>query len=216
MVIKLYYIAVGLQTRDAFFGNMKQIHPRSPNLVDKFLAKVLLEAERRSGWMAVMLEMEVANQGMVYTYHASDWNYWMARSGGLRHKHFFQSGDHVELEWDCYSISSCTIILGEEFKFRQLSTREVVAVTWRIVTTFKEPYNLSLRYVQCCKSIHVCYIHISYRRMPVEDTALGNVVGTGKSEDIYAVGVTRVPQFFTVFQTNVESTHEISALKRFL
>ncbi|KAK0462174.1 hypothetical protein IW261DRAFT_1428193 [Armillaria novae-zelandiae] len=161
---QLYYIHVGLQTRDAFFGNMKQIHPRSPNLVDKFPAKVLLEAERRyakdlaresvdklsilSGWMAVTLEMEAANQGMVYTYHASDWNYWMARLGGLRPKHFFQSGDHVE--------------------------------------------------------------------MPVEDTALGNIVGTGKSEDIYAVGVTRVPQFFTVFQTNVESTHEISALKRFL
>ncbi|KAK0472842.1 hypothetical protein IW261DRAFT_1423999 [Armillaria novae-zelandiae] len=100
MAIKLYYICIGLQTRDAFFGNMKQIHLHSPNLVDKFPTKVLLEAERRSGWMAVMLEMEVANQGMVYTYHAGDWNYWMACSGGLRPKHFFQSGDHIELEWD--------------------------------------------------------------------------------------------------------------------
>ncbi|KAK0471702.1 hypothetical protein IW261DRAFT_1571766 [Armillaria novae-zelandiae] len=137
MAIKLYYIRVGLQTRDAFFGNTKQIHLRSPNLVDKFLAKVLLEAERRyakdlacesvdklsifsgwhtsllnpryhytlrgynrSGWMAVTLEMEAANQGMVYTYHAGDWNNWMVRSGGLKPKHFFQSGDHVELEWD--------------------------------------------------------------------------------------------------------------------
>ncbi|KAK0502081.1 hypothetical protein EDD18DRAFT_1100574 [Armillaria luteobubalina] len=103
MAIKLYYIRVGLQARDAFFGNMKQIYPCSPNLVDEFPAKVLLEAERRSGWMAVALEMEAANQGMVYTYHAGDWNRWMARSGGLRPKHFFQSGDHVEviyLEWD--------------------------------------------------------------------------------------------------------------------
>ncbi|KAK0505157.1 hypothetical protein EDD18DRAFT_1098552 [Armillaria luteobubalina] len=130
MAIKLYYIRVGLQARDAFFGNMKQIYLRSPNLVDKFPAKVLLEAERRyakdlacesvdklsilSGWMAVMLEMEAANQGMVYTYHAGDWNRWM-------------SGDHVEEQ--------------------------------------------------------------------------------GKSEDISAVGVTR---------TNVESTHQISALKRLL
>ncbi|KAK0506784.1 hypothetical protein EDD18DRAFT_1343220 [Armillaria luteobubalina] len=133
IAIKLYYICVGLQARDAFFSNMKQIYLCSPNLVDEFLAKVLLEAERRYakdlahteshssgwqtlllnpqyhytlrgynrlGWMAVMLEMEVANQGMVYTYHAGDWNCWMVRLGRLRPKHFFQSGDHVELEWD--------------------------------------------------------------------------------------------------------------------
>ena len=43
------------------------------------------------------IEMEAANQGMIFTYNPQDWNRWMVRSGGLRAKHFFQPGDHVEV-----------------------------------------------------------------------------------------------------------------------
>ncbi|KAK0492990.1 hypothetical protein EDD18DRAFT_1357401 [Armillaria luteobubalina] len=47
MALRFYYIRVGLQARDTFFGNTKQIYTRSPSLVGDFPAKVLLEAERR-------------------------------------------------------------------------------------------------------------------------------------------------------------------------
>lgn len=43
------------------------------------------------------IEMEVANQGMIFTYNPQDWNWWMVRSDRLRVKHFFQLGDHVEV-----------------------------------------------------------------------------------------------------------------------
>ncbi|KAK0476301.1 hypothetical protein IW261DRAFT_1421615 [Armillaria novae-zelandiae] len=106
---------------------------RSQSRLNQFLAKVLLEAERRygnllvrenvdklsifsgwhtsllnpryhytlrgynkSGWMSVTIEMEAVNQGLVYTYQRQDWNQWMVNSGGLRAKHFFQPGDHVQ------------------------------------------------------------------------------------------------------------------------
>lgn len=49
MSMKYYYIHVGLQARDTFFGDPKQIYPCSSNLKDKFPAKVLLEAEKRYG-----------------------------------------------------------------------------------------------------------------------------------------------------------------------
>ncbi|KAK0468514.1 hypothetical protein IW261DRAFT_1426341 [Armillaria novae-zelandiae] len=55
-----------------------------------------LRGYNRLGWMAVTLEMEAANQGMVFTYNPRDWNRWMLHSGGLRAKHFFHFGDHVE------------------------------------------------------------------------------------------------------------------------
>ncbi|KAK0468977.1 hypothetical protein IW261DRAFT_1573286 [Armillaria novae-zelandiae] len=120
MALKFYYIRLGLQARDTFFGNTKQVYPRSSSLVDDFPAKVLLEAQRRYsrvlanegvdklfifsgwhtslqnpryhytlrgyngvGWMAVTLEMEASNQGMVGV--------------NLRAKHFFYPGDHVEV-----------------------------------------------------------------------------------------------------------------------
>ncbi|KAK0490428.1 hypothetical protein IW261DRAFT_1412971 [Armillaria novae-zelandiae] len=124
MSIKYYYIRVGLQTRDAFFGNIKRIHLRSSSLMDDFPAKVLLEAEKRYanklarenvdklsifsgwhtslanpryhytlrgynhlGWMAATIKMEAANQGMVYTYHPPDWNWWMGDVRWIMHKH---------------------------------------------------------------------------------------------------------------------------------
>ncbi|KAK0484673.1 hypothetical protein IW261DRAFT_1668441 [Armillaria novae-zelandiae] len=115
MSMRYFYLCVGLQARDAFFGNIKHIYPRSSNLVDQFPAKVLLEAERRYGkflawenvdkllifssgwhtsllnpryhytlqgytklgWMSATIEMEAANQGIVYTYKLGDWNQWM-------------------------------------------------------------------------------------------------------------------------------------------
>ncbi|KAK0468552.1 hypothetical protein IW261DRAFT_1573779 [Armillaria novae-zelandiae] len=48
------------------------------------------------GWMAVTLEMEASNQGMVYTYKPRDWNHWKV-GVNLRAKHFFYPGDHVEV-----------------------------------------------------------------------------------------------------------------------
>ncbi|KAK0197664.1 hypothetical protein F5146DRAFT_995301 [Armillaria mellea] len=139
MALKYYYIRIGLQTRDAFFGNTKQIYNRSPSLVDDFPAKVLLEAERSSGWhtsllnprhhytlrgyngvgwMAVTLEMEAKNRGMVFTYHPADWNCWKARSGGIKAKHFFNLRDHVEakmlnflnIQWRGRSTGTCGIV----------------------------------------------------------------------------------------------------------
>ncbi|KAK0490435.1 hypothetical protein IW261DRAFT_1412978 [Armillaria novae-zelandiae] len=112
---KYFYLRVGLQAHDAFFGDIKHIYPRSSNLADQFPAKVLLEAERRYGkflawenvdklsifssgwhtsllnpryhytlrgytklgWMSATIEMEAANQGVVYTYQLGDWNQWM-------------------------------------------------------------------------------------------------------------------------------------------
>ncbi|KAK0482302.1 hypothetical protein IW261DRAFT_1417893 [Armillaria novae-zelandiae] len=135
MSIKYFYIRVGLQARDAFFGDIKHLHPRSSNLTDQFPVKVLLEAERRygnllarenvdklsifsgwhmsllnpryhytlrgynkSGWMSVTIEMEAANQGLVYTYQRQDWNQWMP-------------GDHIQ---------------GSRSQFCQLFNREMV------------------------------------------------------------------------------------------
>ena len=49
MSMKYYYIRVGLQARDALFGDPKRIYPRSSNLKDEFPARVLLEAEKRYG-----------------------------------------------------------------------------------------------------------------------------------------------------------------------
>ncbi|KAK0474821.1 hypothetical protein IW261DRAFT_1422670 [Armillaria novae-zelandiae] len=49
MPIKYYYIRAGLQAKDAFFGDIKRIYPRSSSLMDEFPAKVLLKAERRYG-----------------------------------------------------------------------------------------------------------------------------------------------------------------------
>ncbi|KAK0499916.1 hypothetical protein EDD18DRAFT_1102136 [Armillaria luteobubalina] len=161
MSIKYYYLRIGLQAKDAFFGNLKQVYPRSSNLTDPFPARVLLEAERRyrkklalehvdklsifsgwhtsplnpcyhytlqgynmSGWMAVMIEMEVANQGSIFSYGLRDWNGWSVRSGGLQAKHFFQPGDHVEQNLIC--IRLCTILLVEEVEFHQLFNQEVL------------------------------------------------------------------------------------------
>ncbi|KAK0468970.1 hypothetical protein IW261DRAFT_1573278 [Armillaria novae-zelandiae] len=47
MSLKLYYLRVGIQARDAFFGNPKQIYPLSSSLADNFPVKVLLEAKQR-------------------------------------------------------------------------------------------------------------------------------------------------------------------------
>ncbi|KAK0475996.1 hypothetical protein EDD18DRAFT_1115662 [Armillaria luteobubalina] len=106
MSIKYYYLRIGLQAKDTFFGNLKQVYPCSSNLMDPFLARVLLEAERRyrkklvlehvdklsifsgwhtlplnpryhytlrgynmSGWMAVTIEMEAANQAEEVEFH---------------------------------------------------------------------------------------------------------------------------------------------------
>ncbi|KAK0479043.1 hypothetical protein EDD18DRAFT_1114007 [Armillaria luteobubalina] len=120
MSLCLYFLRAGLQARDPFFGNPKQIYVRSALINDDFLAKVLLEAERssgwhsslpnpcnhytlqgynRAGWMSVTVEMEHGNHGSVYTYEAQHWNRWLARAGGqsnLRAKHFFDPADHVE------------------------------------------------------------------------------------------------------------------------
>ncbi|KAK0482467.1 hypothetical protein IW261DRAFT_1562152 [Armillaria novae-zelandiae] len=134
MTIKYYYIRLGLQAKDTFFGDVKRISPRSSSLSDEFPGKILQEAERRygckllrenvdkmslfsgwhsssanhrhhytlraynpAGWMAITIEMEAGNQGKLYTYHAQDWSRWMAHSGQLRAKHFFQSGDHIKV-----------------------------------------------------------------------------------------------------------------------
>ncbi|KAK0472831.1 hypothetical protein EDD18DRAFT_1118117, partial [Armillaria luteobubalina] len=120
MSLRLYFLRAGLQARDPFFGNPKQIYVRSASINDDFPAKVLLEAERssgwhsslpnprnhytlrgynRAGWMSVTVEMERGNRGSVYTYEARHWNRWLARAGGqsnLRAKHFFDPVDHVE------------------------------------------------------------------------------------------------------------------------
>ncbi|KAK0463384.1 hypothetical protein IW261DRAFT_1427654 [Armillaria novae-zelandiae] len=119
--VKSIIVVTNLQARDAFFGNIKHIYPRSSNLADQFPAKVLLEVERRYGkflawenvdklsifssgwhtsllnpryhytlrgytklgWMSATIEMEAANQGVVYTYQLGDWNQWMVHSGDL-------------------------------------------------------------------------------------------------------------------------------------
>ncbi|KAK0502217.1 hypothetical protein EDD18DRAFT_1346797 [Armillaria luteobubalina] len=47
MSLRLYFLRAGLQARDPFFGNPKQIYVRSASINDDFPAKVLLEAERR-------------------------------------------------------------------------------------------------------------------------------------------------------------------------
>ncbi|KAK0474057.1 hypothetical protein IW261DRAFT_1423177 [Armillaria novae-zelandiae] len=56
-----------------------------------------LRAYNLAGSMAVTIKMEAGNQGKLYMYNAQDWSRWMARSGQLRAKHFFQSGDHIEV-----------------------------------------------------------------------------------------------------------------------
>ncbi|KAK0505431.1 hypothetical protein EDD18DRAFT_1098795 [Armillaria luteobubalina] len=101
MSLRLYFLRAGLQARDPFFGNPKQIYVRSASINDDFPAKVLLEAERssgwhsslpnprnhytlrgynRAGWMSVTVEMERGNRGQ----------------SNLRAKHFFNPADHVE------------------------------------------------------------------------------------------------------------------------
>ncbi|KAK0488097.1 hypothetical protein EDD18DRAFT_1110703 [Armillaria luteobubalina] len=58
-----------------------------------------LHGYNRQNWMAVTLEMEVGNQGTIYTYQARHWNQWLARAGGqaqLKAKYFFDSAEHVE------------------------------------------------------------------------------------------------------------------------
>ncbi|KAK0484194.1 hypothetical protein EDD18DRAFT_1111999 [Armillaria luteobubalina] len=49
MSIKYYYLHVGLQAKDTFFGDLKQLYPCSSNLMDPFPVRVLLEVERRYG-----------------------------------------------------------------------------------------------------------------------------------------------------------------------
>ncbi|KAK0493517.1 hypothetical protein EDD18DRAFT_1107903 [Armillaria luteobubalina] len=45
--MKYYYLRVGLQVRDAFFGNRQQIFTRSASISDPYPGKILLEAEKR-------------------------------------------------------------------------------------------------------------------------------------------------------------------------
>ncbi|KAK0471494.1 hypothetical protein IW261DRAFT_1597278 [Armillaria novae-zelandiae] len=47
--MKYFYIRVGLQAKDAFFGDINRIRSRSSNLMDDFPGKILLEAQRRYG-----------------------------------------------------------------------------------------------------------------------------------------------------------------------
>ncbi|KAK0488098.1 hypothetical protein EDD18DRAFT_1110704 [Armillaria luteobubalina] len=136
MSLRIYFLHVGLQAWDPFFGDYNKIYTRSASINDEYLAKVLLEAKRRysnilitqqvdklsifcgwhlslnnlhyhytlrgynpQGWMAVTLEMEGGNQGLVFTYQARHWNRWLVRAGGqaqLKAKHFFDPVDHVE------------------------------------------------------------------------------------------------------------------------
>ncbi|KAK0472822.1 hypothetical protein EDD18DRAFT_1118107 [Armillaria luteobubalina] len=103
MSLHLYFLCAGLQAQDPFFSNPKQIYVHSASINNDFLAKVLLEAERssgwhsllpnpcnhytlwgynRAGWMSVTVEMECGNRGQ----------------SNLRAKHFFDPADHVEVE----------------------------------------------------------------------------------------------------------------------
>ncbi|KAK0484681.1 hypothetical protein IW261DRAFT_1416609 [Armillaria novae-zelandiae] len=98
MSIKYYYIRIGLQTRDTFFGDINLgWHTSLANPRYHYT----LRGYNHLGWMVVTIEMEAANQGMVYTYHPLDWNRWMVRSSGLGAKYFFQLGDHIEgdVQW---------------------------------------------------------------------------------------------------------------------
>ncbi|KAK0493274.1 hypothetical protein EDD18DRAFT_1108066 [Armillaria luteobubalina] len=45
--MKYYYLHVGLQVRDAFFGNRQQIFTQSASISDPYPGKILLEAEKR-------------------------------------------------------------------------------------------------------------------------------------------------------------------------
>ncbi|KAK0471786.1 hypothetical protein IW261DRAFT_1424873 [Armillaria novae-zelandiae] len=121
MSLKLYYLRMGIQARDTFFSNPKQIYPLSSSLADNFPMKVLLEAKQSCGWhsslqnpryhytlrgynargwMAITLEMEARNLGQAFPYGHRDWKWWATRAGGqgkLRAKYFFYAADHVEL-----------------------------------------------------------------------------------------------------------------------
>ncbi|KAK0499234.1 hypothetical protein EDD18DRAFT_1103653 [Armillaria luteobubalina] len=65
-----------------------------------------IQGYNAAGWMAFTVEMEVANQGRVFPYGQTEWNDWLARTGGnpakLRAKDFFEPVDHVEagISWE--------------------------------------------------------------------------------------------------------------------
>ncbi|KAK0486654.1 hypothetical protein EDD18DRAFT_1360663 [Armillaria luteobubalina] len=69
MTLKFYYLRAGLQARDAFFGNIHQIHKRSSSLADHFPGRVLLEAERRYG--PVLVQSSVDKLSVFCGWHSS-------------------------------------------------------------------------------------------------------------------------------------------------
>ncbi|KAK0474037.1 hypothetical protein EDD18DRAFT_1116958 [Armillaria luteobubalina] len=117
ITMKYYYLRVGLQVRDTFFGNRQQIFTWSASISDPYPGKILLEAEKRfakiltrhgveklslfCGWHSSIQNHNNHYTFPVYTYGRWDWRRWGWKAqangqGKLNAKFFFDRGDHVE------------------------------------------------------------------------------------------------------------------------
>ncbi|KAK0477942.1 hypothetical protein IW261DRAFT_1420784 [Armillaria novae-zelandiae] len=144
MSIKYFYIRIGLQARDAFFSDIKHIHPRSSNLTDQFLAKVLLEAERRygnllarenvnklsifSGWHTSLL-----NPRYHYTLQGYNKSGWMSVTIEMEAVNQGLVYTYQHPDWNQWMVNSARrphsgdlVVIGSRSQFCQLFNREMV------------------------------------------------------------------------------------------
>ncbi|KAK0474656.1 hypothetical protein EDD18DRAFT_1116442 [Armillaria luteobubalina] len=114
MSIKYYYLRIGLQAKDAFFGDLKQVYPCSSNLTDPFPARVLLEAERR---YRKKLALEHVDKLLIF----SGWH-----TLPLNPRYHYTLQGYNMLGWMAVTIEMEAANQAEEVEFHQSFNQEVL------------------------------------------------------------------------------------------